>query len=192
MNVAPSTAIGASSTLVLALALAVTVASTTAFAAGCTSGEVQGDAPGRVAFVREAQGEGATVSLHGRPDPFAPNRMVIDVVARGVADVHGAAFRVTWDSEALGFVEATSGPVWSKTALALAKEGAPGQLAVAWTEKGEVGTDATGETVLGTLVFDVKGRKGTSIAFKTERSQLVGRKGARVDVSWLGGSLPAR
>jgi hypothetical protein len=144
-------------------------------------------------FAADTPSDGATVFLRGREaDVAAPNLVMVDVVARGAADLHGAAFRVTWDPEALAFIDAKSGSPWSKQVLAMAKEGSPGQLAVAWTERGEIGIDASGETVIGTLTFDIHGRKGTTLGFKTERSQLVDRKGTLVAVKWIGGSITAR
>lgn len=163
--------------------------------AGCTSSDSGEGGPNRPAsFVGETPGEGATVFLRGRPAGTQPagGPVVVDVVARGAADLHGAAFRVTWDTNALAFVEAQSGSVWSKQALALSKEGTPGQLAVTWTEKGERGIDATGEVVLGTLVFDARGRGETPLTFKTERSQVVDKKGAPLVVSWRGGVVAGR
>lgn len=165
------------------------------FTPGCTTGHTRSSGGGgAMDFAPDAPPvEGASVSLtSGSPSPFFPDRVVVDVVARGAGDLHGAAFRVTWDPEALFFVDAKSGAPWSKQVLALAKEGSPGQLAVAWTEKGEKGIDATNETVIGTLVFQVRGRKGTGLAFKTERSQLVDRKGAVVVAKWVSGSIAAR
>ena len=162
-------------------------------ASGCTSGNARdGNAGGPVAMTTEAPGEGASVSLRGRVDPLAPSQVVLDVVARGAADLHGAAFRMTWDPEAITFVSATSGTPWSKQVLAMAKEGSPGQLAVLWTEKGETGIDASHETVIGTVTFAPRGRQGSPIAFKTERSQLVDKQGVPIVATWTGGSLAAR
>jgi hypothetical protein len=176
------------------LASASLLALALAFVPGCTSRETRsGDGP--MGFVPDgpAAVEGATVSLSGGTvDAIFPNRVVLDVVARGARDVHGAAFRVTWDPESLGFVEARSGAPWSRQVVALAKEGSPGQLAVAWTEKGETGIDASGETVIGTLVFELRGDKGTALSFKTERSLLVDKRGAPVTTKWAGGSIAAR
>ena len=165
-----------------------------AFAPGCTSADSRsGSGFGPMGFAAEPPADGATVFLRGQPQGLAaPNQVVVDVVARGAAGLHGAAFRVTWDPEALGFLDAQSGAPWSKQVLALAKEGSPGQLAVAWTEKGETSIDASGETVIGTLTFEVRGRKGTALGFLAERSQLVDKKGARVDVKWLGGAITPR
>ena len=176
--------------LISVLGLAVTMA----LATGCTSSEARdGSANGPVALASEAPSDGATVFLRGRvADANAPNRIVVDVIARGAPDVHGAAFRVTWDTEALAFVDAQSGAPWSKQVLSIAKEGSPGQLAVAWTEKGEIGIDATAETVIGSLFFEARGSKGTPLAFKTERSQIVDKKGARVDIAWRGGTIASR
>lgn len=46
--------------------------------------------------------------------------------------------------------------------------------------------------MLGSLTFDVKSRKGSTIAFVRERSQRVDRKGARIDVSFRNDVLLAR
>jgi hypothetical protein len=167
------------------------VACALAFAPGCSSSEAN-DGNGPVGFAAEAPATGATVFLRGRESGPVATRIVVDVVARGAADLHGAAFRVTWDPTALAFVEASSGPTWSKQVLAMAKEGAPGQLAVAWTEKGEAGIDATAETVIGTLTFESRGNKATPLAFKTERAQIVDKRGVRVEVAWRGGNIGPR
>ena len=158
-------------------------------ASACTSDNRSSGTSGPVAFVGEAPADGAVVFLRERPNALEPGRVVVEVVARGAGDLHGAAFRVTWDPEALAFVRASGGDKWSKAALALAKEATPGQLAVAWTEKGELGIDASGEAVLGALVFESRSHKGTTIAFKTERSMLVDKKGVAVKVAWTGGGV---
>jgi len=171
-----------------ALAVTAVLAAASAFA-GCTSGD-PGDGTARpAAFTAEAPSEGASVFLRQRPNALVLDRFTVDVVARGAADVHGAAFRVTWDPETLAFVEAQAGSSWSKSVLSLAKEGSPGQLAVAWAEKGETGIDASGETVIGSLTFQSRSAKGTALTFKPERSQLVDKKGARVAVTWRGGTV---
>lgn len=162
-----------------------------AFLSGCGSVASQSNEPGPIAFQSDkADGDGATVFLRGMPT--LGDRIVFDVVARDAKDVHGVAFRISYDAETLSFVGSEPGPTWSKTAIALSKEGAPGQLAVTWTEKGEVGIDASKETVLGTITFEVKGRKGTPVSFKVERSQLVDKKGAKLGATWRGGTLAAR
>jgi hypothetical protein len=161
-------------------------------AAGCSTSDTQ-NGPAPMTFVAAAQPESPSVFLRSQPPSvLLPNRITVDVVARGAADVHGAAFRLTYDSSALGFIAATSGAPWSKQALAMAKEGAPGELAVVWAEKGELGFDANGETVLGSIVFEVHGRTGTAVRFKNERSQLVDKKGLRVEATWAGGAIAAR
>ena len=161
-------------------------------AAGCSSNETRSGS-GPLTFVSAEATVGTSVFLRSQPPSvILPKRVTVDVVARGAADLHGAAFRLSWDPAALGFVEAKSGTLWSKQAIAMAKEGSPGELAVVWAEKGETGIDANGETVLGTLVFEVHGRAGSAIAFKTERSQLVDKKGVRVETSWSGGQIGPR
>jgi hypothetical protein len=163
---------------------------------GCNSTEVRTTGTGPMSFAADAAhatGDGASVVLRSRPLEIVPlNHVVVDVVARGAADLHGAAFRVTWDPETLTFVEAQSAPVWSKQLIALAKEGAPGQLAVVWAEKGETSLDATSETVLGTLTFELRSRKSSPLTFMQERAQVVDKLGAPVAVTWQGGVVAAR
>ena len=168
-------------------------ATSIALLSGCTSDHTrEGAAPAGIAFAPEAESEGASVFLRGHSEPLAQNRLVIDVIARSAPDLHGAAFRLTWDPDTLAFVDAKSGDLWSKQGLAMAKEGSPGQLAVVWSEKGEMGIDATRETVLGTLTFESRGHSAAPLTFKTERSQLVDKKGIRVDAKWHGGTVSAR
>ncbi|AKU97591.1 hypothetical protein AKJ09_04255 [Labilithrix luteola] len=159
----------------------VLVATMTAFGCGRTE---QKEPPPVTASPPED--EAATVALDTR---FDGDHVIIDVLAYGVANVHGIAFRVSFDPSVLHFASALTGPAWSKQAMALAKEGTPGQLAVLWTEEGELTfVDAKPRTVLGTLVFDRldKGRPltGQAFRFRPERSRLMDRKGNTVRVAW--------
>ena len=181
-----------------AVATAMAIAVALASVPGCNITEVDRAGTGPMAFAATADAQddgaqGATVLLRSRSLLLTPrDHVIVDVVARGAVDLHGAAFRVTWDPATLGFVEAQSGPTWTKDAVALAKEGTPGQLAVVWTEKGETSHDATGETVLGTLTFSVLSRKSTALAFMNERAQMVDKSGAPLAVTWRGGTVAAR
>lgn len=160
---------------------------------GCNSTEVRTTGTGPMSFAADAPSHGASVVLRSRPLELVPiNHVIVDVVARGAPDLHGAAFRVTWDPETLSFVEAQNASVWSKQLVALAKEGAPGQLAVVWTEKGETSLNATAETVLGTLTFEVHGRRSTPLTFMQERAQVVDKRGGAVAVKWQGGVVAAK
>jgi hypothetical protein len=162
-------------------------------APGCNTTEVRTTGNGPIVFsAADAENTiGASITLRSRP--LVPlDRIVVDVVARGAPDLHGAAFRVTWDPQTMVFADAQSAPVWSKQLVALATEGSPGQLAVVWTEKGEKSLDATAETVLGTLTFDVRGRKSTALAFVEERAQVVDKRGVAVPMTWRGGTVSAR
>ena len=141
------------------------------------------------AFVSDDRGDGTAVFLRGRADG---QNLLVDVVARGAQDVHGAALRIKFDPAVLSFVRAEAGGVWSNRALNVSKEGTPGQLAIAWTEKGEVGVDAKSETILGTIAFTLKTKESTVVSFKTERCALLDRHGAPVAVAWRGGTIPTR
>lgn len=158
---------------------------------GCSSSPTGETPPGPLAFNADpAPNEGGEVFLQGRTEG---DRVIVDVVAKGVKDVHGTAFRVKWDPEALSLASATPSDAWSKQAVLLSKEALPGTLAVAWAETGEgEGHDATEPLVLGTLTFDAKGRKGSAVAFRTERSAVVDHEGKTLTVSWRAGNVPAR
>jgi hypothetical protein len=181
---------GACSVVAAALALALVCVP------GCNSTEVQTRGTGPMSFAADAAdatSDGASVVLRSRPLEIVPiNHVIVDVVARGAADLHGAAFRVTWDPETLSFVEAHSAPVWSTQLVARANEGAPGQLAVVWAEKGETSLNATSETVLGTLTFALRSGKTSPLTFMQERAQVVDKLGAPVAVRWQGGVVAAR
>ena len=162
-------------------------------AAACTAGDTPNHGTGPITFVSTAAKEGTGVFLRSQPTSVLfPNRVTVDVVARGATNLHGAAFRLSFNPNELAFIEASSGAPWSKQVLAMAKEGSPGEVAVVWAERGELGFDASGETVLGALVFEVRGRQGTEVRFRSERSQLVDKKGVRIDAAWAGGELLPR
>lgn len=157
---------------------------------GCSSSS-SSDMPGPLAFTSDpGSNAAAEIYLEGRTEG---DRVIVDVVAKGVKDVHGAAFRMKWDPDALALVEAAPSQTWSKQAVLLSKEALPGTLAIAWAEKGDgTGHDATEPLVLGTLTFDAKGRKGTAVSFRAERSAVVDQEGKTQSVAWRAGSVPPR
>ncbi|HEY8075624.1 MAG TPA: cohesin domain-containing protein [Labilithrix sp.] len=157
-------------------------------ACGKADGSATDTAP-PAAFVSDDHGDGAAVFLRGRPEG---DKLLVDVVARGAPDLHGAALRVKFDPSALKFLSADASGVWSKSALSASKEGTPGQLAIAWVEKGEVGIAAKTDSTLGTIAFERKTSAATSLEFKTQRSGLVDHLGAPVTVAWHGGTVAAR
>ena len=161
-------------------------------AAACADDPRPAPPPPASTFVADLPEPGASVFLRSLPGANTAERIVVEVVARGAPELHGAAFRLTWDAAALELVTAEVGEAFSKQALALAKEAAPGQLAVVWAEKGEKALDASGETILGTLTFARRGRSGSVLAFRKDRSQVVDKKGAPVVTSWRGGSVSPR
>jgi hypothetical protein len=161
-----------------------------AVASGCSSSS-SSDAPGPLAFNADPDSNAASeVYLEGRAEG---DRVIVDVIAKGVKDVHGTAIRVKWDPEALSLVEAAPSNLWTKQAVLLSKEALPGTLAIAWAEKGDgAGHDASEPIVLGTITFDSKGRKGTPVSFRPERSAIVDHEGKTQTVSWRAGAVPAR
>ena len=141
-----------------------------------------------VDFAPEPSGDGPAVFVRGRPDTLG-DRVLVDVVARGALDVHGAAFRLRFDPAMLAYSEIAPGVQWHSGAMAVAKEGTPGQLAVVFAEKGGIGIVAKDETILGTLTFDVKKHGPTALSFRADRSGVVDRDGNPVAVTWHGGTL---
>lgn len=175
----------------LGLALAPALLALALGAAGCDSPPAnEAPPPGPIAFAADPAGAGPAIVLRSKPNA---TQLVVEVVSREIPSIHGIAFRLTWDPALLTFSGATAANVWTKDAVMLAKEGTPGQLAVAWTEKGESGGIASGdETILGTLTFDVPGKAGAAITFRPERSRVVDAKGMTVQARWVGGNVPAR
>ena len=162
-----------------------------ALATGCSSSSSGENPPGPLAFTADPGSNASSeVYLEGRTEG---DRVIVNVVAKGVKEVHGTAFRVKWDPEALSLVEAKASETWSTQAILLAKESLPGTLVVAWAEKGEgVGHDATEPLVLGSITFNAVGRKGSAVTFRTERSAIVDHEGKTQTVAWRAGNVPAR
>jgi hypothetical protein len=163
----------------------------TTLAFGCSSDTPKrSDAPSTFT-PDEPPRSGPSVFLRGRPANGM--RVTVDVVAHGLERaIHGAAFRLHWDPATLGFDEARRGDGWSREALAIAHEGAPGELVVVWTEKGTTpGLSAADETILGTLDFTEKSSDGAPLEFRTERSTIRDDNGASLTVAWRGGRVGA-
>lgn len=162
------------------------------FVAACHGDPSPAPAPAPSAeFTTDDASGAATVFLRGKSTPDG-NQIVVDVVARGATDVHGAAFRLTFDPEVLSYVEVKRGDRFSAGSMNITREVKPGELMAAWTETGAVGFAANDDTILGTLTFDVKARgRATSMGFRSERSTLVDRNGktAAPSLSWRGGSF---
>jgi len=168
--------------------------SLSALALGCESAEPKPlPPPVPVGFTPSEEanaGGGAEVYLKGRVDG---DRVVVDVIAKGAADVHGVAFRLHWDNAKLGFLEARASNAWSPKAVLLAKEGLPGELVIAWTEKGTgITVDARDDTILGSIDFTVKTHDGATLNFRPDRSMLLDTKGINLAKAWRGGNVAAR
>ncbi len=152
-----------------------------------SSGPTEADS---VSFTPASPAGGPSVYLRGRAEGA---QVIVEVMGRDLRDVHGVAFRVLYDPEALSFVDATSSSKWSRKSVALAKAGTGGQLAVTWSEMGAVtGVDALSETTLGTLRFDVHGAHSSAIAFREDRSTVLDTRGTAIAVTWRGGSVAGR
>ena len=158
-----------------------------------------GDDPSPVVTAPSAAFDGAdpvagtTVFLRGRSLGNDGSQVVVDVVARGATDVHGAAFRLGFDPAVLSYVDVKRGEAFSSHALNVTKEAKPGELMAAWTETGGTGFSAVDETVLGTLTFDVKQHATTTtLEFRGERSTLIDRNGKAAALAWRGGSFAIR
>ncbi|HVJ93320.1 MAG TPA: cohesin domain-containing protein [Labilithrix sp.] len=145
-------------------------------------------APQSSGFETDEPTSGPSVFLRGRVE--APH-LVLDLVASGATnEIHGAAFRLSWDPDKLAFVEAHGSHAWSKQSVQLAKEASPGELLVVWTEKGAVTAIPAGnETILGSIAYTLKTHEPTTVAFRPDRCTLRDAKGTPIPVSWRGGRL---
>jgi hypothetical protein len=155
---------------------------------------VSGPPADPVTFVADGttSGTGPALSLRGHAD--GPN-VVVDVVATGIGELHGVAFRLDFDPAVLSFSNAQSSGAWSRQAIHLASEGSPGEVAVVWTEKGTTPPlHASAETPLGSLTFAPRQvtPTTTSLAFRTDRSKAIDVAGTSLALSWRGGVLTVR
>lgn len=118
-------------------------------------------------------------------------RAVVDVVASDVSEIHGAAFRLTWDPAKLSLGNVTAGTEWSPQALRVSKEGLPGELVVVWSELGTGGgIGASTEAVLGSIAVTLKTSDPASIDFRPARSTLRDAKDEVITVEWRGTAIP--
>lgn len=154
-------------------------------AAACTQGA---DSSSQSAAQREDPRD-ATVFLRQRTMREGMNDLLVDVVVHGVPNLHGVALRLTWDPSLLHYVSSKNSLEWSKSALSLAQEAGSGQLLVAWAEKGETGLSAQGDLVLGSLRFEARAGTKAALAFKSERCQVVDKKGVAIRVAWRGSDV---
>lgn len=160
-------------------------------AAACSEAPPPAPPPGpAISTTSEAPGDGASVTLRGRPDG---DTVLVDILARGAADVHGATFRLTFDPDSIAFGgDITSGPSWSKASLAIAKEATPGLLLVTFAEKGAIGISAKEETVLGTVRFGVRAHRTSTIGIRADRSALMDRDGKIANATFHGATVTSR
>lgn len=146
--------------------------------------------PGALSFEAEPPADGATVFFRGHT---AGEHVSVEIVAKGAPSLYGAALRVTYDPSSLKLASAKQSDVWPDDSILLANEGQPGQLAIVWTRQGKGEPIAAAEeTVLGTLELDALGCKGTALAFRVERSDLVGPDGASLHPAFRSAKLPDR
>ena len=163
-------------------------------ALGCGGDGGKGRAPAPASsFTPDApEPAGPAIFLRGRPSADSATES-LDVVARGIErPIHGAALRIHWDPALVHFRSAQAGEHWSPHAIALAKEGAPGELAIVWSEKGDTpGVLASDDTVLGTIDLERR-TESADVGIRADRSTLRDGDGAPLDTSWTGGRLEAR
>lgn len=152
-------------------------------ACGSEAKKVAPSAPPTTSAEADAAAIAPTVFLRSR---IEGEHARIDVVARDVSEVHGIAFRLAWDAAKLGYAETRPSGTWSDRALALAKEGVPGELVVTWSERGSVpGHPALEETILGTITLTARAPEA-DIAFRPERSTVHDSTGRAAPVEWQG------
>lgn len=139
-------------------------------------------------------------------DPASGNSLArLDVVVKGVSNIHDAAFDVRFDSTKLAFERYVAGPLLSKgvppaaaTFAAARDTGDPGVVTVgaAITDPAkEVSASASGEVLI-TLVFRVLSPGNSTLTFLSAgplpfRAELKNKAGVVLSATWYGGFLTA-
>lgn len=162
-----------------------------AIALGACSGDDGGSSrpTAGVGFVPAPAPSGVSVSLEERE--LGADRLVIDVVANGAADLYGAAFRLKYDPAVLAFSKLEPASGWgSAPPIVLSNAAEPGLLVAVLSNKGKSAGVSGAKLPLATITFQLVKKEATSLELLATRSALVSAKGKNIDgVSWAGGAL---
>ena len=162
--------------------------------AGAPDGNVLADAkPAGTSwsFVGEGSGkESPAVALH--LDSVQDGVATLQIVASGVAEVQGLAFRLQADPKQLVVTRTEAGPAWfgrKMDVIAKFLWQPVGELWGGVGYEGQFGFAAKAETVLATVQLKLTGAGPVKLAFRPGRNAVIDSTSARVKVEWLGGTF---
>ncbi|MCA9594640.1 MAG: hypothetical protein KC776_15050 [Myxococcales bacterium] len=159
---------------------------------GCSSSDGGGGStpkPSSIVFVADAAPSGASVTL--REKSLTNGELVLEVVAKGVSDVYGVAFRLSYDPAVAQLASLEPGALWGSPApIAMASEKTPGLLVAVVSERGSAKGLVADDAVVATVTLKLTQAAETPISFVSYRSGVVGSDGERAaGVSFAGGAL---
>jgi len=144
---------------------------------------------GGISFVPAPVPAGTSVTL--RAKEINEQRLVLEVVAHGVQELYGVAFRLKFDPAALKFEKLEPSSVWDgspSVSLGSVPEG--GLLLGSVSRKGKANGIAADGAVVAVLRFEVVQKAASSIQLLANRSILVAPDGKVLPgVSWAGGAI---
>ena len=134
---------------------------------------------------------GASISL--RAGAFDGKKLTFDLVTRGVDEVYGAAFRLSYDPACLRFVELDRGNAVTdrEDALVLGREARPGLLLGVATRVGPSGgvASAGDETAIVRVTLAIESRSDTRLELVPGRSVALDATGHEVVLATSGARL---
>jgi hypothetical protein len=142
------------------------------------------------AFIPEDNGS-VSPAVALRPDPAGDVGALL-VVARGVARLQGLAVRLRFDPKQVTMSKHEVGGSWygsGKDLVSQMKARPEGELWAGIGYSGSFSLDAQSEVTLARLQVKLSGSTPAQLAFRAGRNLVIDPDGARVKVTWLGGTF---
>jgi len=136
-------------------------------------------------------GGGASPAVALKPDP-AGGAGALLVVARGVPKLQGVAFRLSFDPKQVAVSRHEAGGSWygsGKDLVSRFKVRPEGELWAGVGYSGSFSLAAESEVTLARLEVTLSGSTPAKLAFRVGRNLVIDPDGAKVKVSWLGGTF---
>ena len=162
-------------------------------AVACSSSDGKGGGgpavAGRLQFVPD--GAPSTPHVWLRAKSLTETQLVLELVANGVTDLYGVAFRLRYDPAVLAFDSLEASSLWGTPApLSMGSQKTPGLLLGVVTQQGKAAGLAADEQVLATLTLRVLQQSESPVELVAERSAVVGSDGkAQAGMGFVGGAL---
>lgn len=161
--------------------------------AGTSDSQMSADSenvtPVNLTFSSEDDGS-ASPAVALRLDTIKGDQAWLEVVGRGISQLQGLAFRLTYDPDALQVDQTEAGPGWpASTSVARFAARPEGELWAGIGHKGKGSLNAQDTVVLARL--KVKLLANGALAFRDLHNMVLDPEGQAVKVSWLGGTFEA-